>query len=140
MGRSESITGPYLDRDGVPMMQGGGTVLLEGYDSFAGTGHNDVLRDGAIDWLIHHYYDREENGARKLSVRRLNWGADGWPQADPPLSQGGPGLVPADFIVAHRSADAARCWSFDGPPPPAPAPYRVRWRPVGPGDWRLCAA
>ena len=36
VGRSRSITGPYVDRDGVPMTEGGGTELLRGYNEFAG--------------------------------------------------------------------------------------------------------
>jgi len=140
VGRSPEITGPYVDKAGVPMLEGGGTVLLEGHDTFAGTGHNDVYRDGGVDWLIHHYYDREQDGARKLSVRRLDWGPDGWPVVNAPLSAGGPGLAPADLAAGRRSADAPRCWDFTGPPPPSPAPFRVRWRPGGPAEWRLCAA
>jgi len=140
VGRAKEITGPYVDKAGVPMLEGGGTVLLEGYDTFAGTGHDDVLRDGGADWLIHHYYDREQDGARKLSVRRLDWGPDGWPVANAPLTAGGPGLAPADLATGRRPADAPRCWAFAGPPPPHPAAFRVRWRPVGPAEWRLCAA
>jgi arabinan endo-1,5-alpha-L-arabinosidase len=30
VGRSTSVTGPYVDRDGVPLTEGGGTVILEG--------------------------------------------------------------------------------------------------------------
>ena len=140
VGRSPEITGPYVDKAGVPMLEGGGTILLEGYDTFAGTGHHDVLHDGGVDWLIHHYYDREQDGARKLSVRRLDWGPDGWPVVNAPLSAGGPGLAPADLVVGRRSPDAPRCGPFAGPPPQSPATFRVRWRPVAPAEWRLCAA
>jgi beta-xylosidase len=140
VGRSRVITGPYEDRDGVPLIAGGGSELLRGYGSFAALGHSDVYRDGPVDWLVHHYYDRDDEGEAKLSVRQLRWGDDGWPSAGAPLSAGPGGAgTPAELIVAHRPAEAPRCWSFMGPPPPGDAPVKVRWRPVGPEAWRLCA-
>ena len=30
VGRADEVTGPYLDRDGVPLLEGGGTSVLEG--------------------------------------------------------------------------------------------------------------
>ena len=39
VGRSDKITGPYVDREGKPMMQGGGTLLLEGFERWRGPGH-----------------------------------------------------------------------------------------------------
>lgn len=30
VGRSRSITGPYLDQSGKPMLEGGGTLVIEG--------------------------------------------------------------------------------------------------------------
>lgn len=32
VGRSRSITGPFLDRAAVPMLEGGGTEVLRGYN------------------------------------------------------------------------------------------------------------
>lgn len=70
VGRSRSIIGPYLDRRGVPMLEGGGTELLRGYNEFAGPGHGDVYRDRRVDWFAHHYYDRDDPDATpRLSVR-----------------------------------------------------------------------
>ena len=64
-----SVTGPYVDRDGVPMLAGGGTELLRGYNEFRGPGGGDVFTT-ARDWFAHHYYDATDGGAPKLSVRR----------------------------------------------------------------------
>ena len=85
VGRAREITGPYVDRAGVPMLQGGGTELLRGYNEFAGPGHGDVFRDRGTDWFAHHYYDRTDAGLPKLSVRRIEW-RDGWPSLGDPLS------------------------------------------------------
>lgn len=86
VGRSQSITGPYLDRAGVPMAAGGGSDLLRGYGRFAGPGHQDVLLDERGDLLIHHYYDRDEGGRARLSVRDVAW-VDGWPVVGAPVSE-----------------------------------------------------
>jgi hypothetical protein len=85
VGRSTSLTGPYVDRAGVPMLQGGGTELLRGYNGFRGTGGGDVyLRPGA-DLYVHHYYDAADEALPKGSVRTISW-AHGWPALSDPLS------------------------------------------------------
>ena len=59
VGRSRSLTGPYVDRAGKPMLEGGGTLVLAGAGTgrLRGPGHNAILRDGDKDWFVHHYYD-----------------------------------------------------------------------------------
>ena len=81
VGRSKAITGPYLDRDGVNMMDGGGTKLLWGAGRWRGPGHNAVFHAGNTDWLVYHAYDTEDRGAPKLRIERMRWTADGWPEA-----------------------------------------------------------
>jgi beta-xylosidase len=110
VGRSRELAGPYIDRDGVPLLAGGGTQVLAGYGRYAGPGHSDVYRDdNGTDLLVHHYYDREEGGRAKLSVRALTW-PGGWPAVSEPFSESRP----------------------DG--------YRtVRWNADGPGSWRSYA-
>lgn len=78
IGRSKDITGPYLDRDGKPMMEGGGSVLLEGYDHIRGPGHCGILEDNGKDYLVHHFYDANDRGVSKLHIRPLTWMEDGW--------------------------------------------------------------
>ena len=76
VGRSAEVTGPYLDRDGIPLLNGGGTVLLETDGDMVGPGGESVS-DG---YLAFHYYDRTLDGAYRLAIRRLGW-SDGWPVA-----------------------------------------------------------
>lgn len=78
VGRSENADGPYLDREGKRMDRGGGTILLQGNDEWAGVGHCGILQDGGTDYLVAHAYVRAENGASRLVVRTLDW-EDGWP-------------------------------------------------------------
>jgi arabinan endo-1,5-alpha-L-arabinosidase len=84
VGRSRQITGPYLDRDGREMREGGGTVVLQGYGDVHGPGHCSVLRDGEKDFLVHHAYDGRRGGVAVLQVRPLAW-EDDWPVAGDPL-------------------------------------------------------
>jgi arabinan endo-1,5-alpha-L-arabinosidase len=81
VGRSASVTGPYTDRAGVQMLAGGGTEVLRGYNEFRGPGGGDVYGD----LYVHHYYDLDDNGLPKLSVRPIRW-AGGWPALGDPLS------------------------------------------------------
>ncbi|CAA9261587.1 MAG: GH43_5 / GH43_3 / GH43_6 / GH43_4 / GH43 / G H43_7 / GH43_30 / GH43_8 / GH43_31 / GH43_34 / GH43 _10 / GH43_14, partial [uncultured Chloroflexia bacterium] len=78
VGRSERITGPYADRDGVALANGGGTELLAGDDRLVGPGGQDVLVDGSRDMLVYHAYKRALNGMPQLQVRPIVW-ENGWP-------------------------------------------------------------
>lgn len=84
VGRSETITGPYMDRDGKPMLEGGGTELLSTKGRYRGPGGQEVFKgpDGT-PWLAFHYYDRNAGGAPKLYLAPANWTEDGWPAIDP---------------------------------------------------------
>lgn len=90
VGRATQITGPYQDRAGTPSMQGGGTLVLASNGNERGPGGQTAYHDGAIDWLVYHYYDAAQNGAAKLQIRQIHWSADGWPQV-------GPRVVPAAY-------------------------------------------
>ena len=81
VGRSKNLLGPYVDRDGTPMMESGGTLVLAGDKRWPGRGHNAVLFDKDKDWLVYHAYDANNGGARTLRIRRLLWDKEGWPVA-----------------------------------------------------------
>jgi len=78
VGRSASITGPYIDQAGVPLLQGGGTLVAEGNKDWHGTGHNAVIHDQGRDWLVFHGYDAKDKGRSKLRIEKISW-RDGWP-------------------------------------------------------------
>lgn len=81
VGRSEHLAGPYVDRDGVPLLEEGGTVLIEREGNLIGTGHADVYSEDGYDWLVHHAYDAEQDYEPVLNIRRLVWDEAGWPSA-----------------------------------------------------------
>ncbi len=75
VGRADRVTGPYLDRDGVPMLEAGGTLLLKSDGDVIGPGGQSV----SGGWLAHHFYDGARGGDPTLAIRALAWDADGWP-------------------------------------------------------------
>lgn len=85
VGRSHTITGPYLDRAGVPMTSGGGTEVLRGYNEFIGTGGADVYSVGGVDYFVNHYYDATDAGTPRLNVRTVSW-RKGWPVVSDPVN------------------------------------------------------
>jgi hypothetical protein len=79
VGRSTSITGPYLDRNGVNMVNNGGSTFLESTARYIGPGHVGIFFENGTNWLTYHYYDGNSGGTPTLGLGQLTWSADGWP-------------------------------------------------------------
>jgi arabinan endo-1,5-alpha-L-arabinosidase len=80
VGRSKSITGPYVDRDGVQLLKGGGTNLLTANQRWLGPGGQSILlRKGEPDLIVYHAYDHD-TGKSSLQLSTIEW-AHGWPTA-----------------------------------------------------------
>src|SRR5215469_9537168 len=80
VGRSRSITGPYLDRAGTNMVSGGGTLFLGTTGRFIGPGQIGILNDNVKYYFSYHYYDGDAYGIPTLNLEPLAWSADGWPK------------------------------------------------------------
>ncbi len=82
VGRSQKVTGPYFDREGVPLLEGGGTqVIKAATDSWKGPGHCAVFREGGQDYLVFHAY-HGQTGRPYLKISTMEW-KDGWPVVAP---------------------------------------------------------
>jgi arabinan endo-1,5-alpha-L-arabinosidase len=82
VGRSDKVTGPYLDRTGKPMLDDGGTVVIEATTSnWRGPGHQTYFHDSTGEYLLFHAY-HGETGRPALKISTLVW-ADGWPRVAP---------------------------------------------------------
>ncbi len=79
VGRSDKVTGPYLDKDGQDLLVGGGTTVVDTVGPYIGPGHAGIIEDGGKFWFSCHFYDGTSRGASKLSIRPLTWDANGWP-------------------------------------------------------------
>jgi arabinan endo-1,5-alpha-L-arabinosidase len=77
VGRSSSVTGPFVDRLGTAMSAGGGTEILAGHGSIHGPGHEAVFADTDGDILMYHYY--ADDGSSKLGLNLLGWDSSNWP-------------------------------------------------------------
>jgi arabinan endo-1,5-alpha-L-arabinosidase len=83
IGRSEKVTGPYVDKNNVPMMQGGGSLVIAGdTTNWFAVGHNSVYTFDGKDYIVYHGYDARDNGKSKLLIKELGWDAAGWPVVD----------------------------------------------------------
>jgi arabinan endo-1,5-alpha-L-arabinosidase len=83
VGRSSAITGPYLDKDGVDMLKGGGTLVLGSHGPFIGPGHAAICKFNGTELLSCHFYNGRRGGAPTLAILPLHWDADGWPIVKP---------------------------------------------------------
>jgi arabinan endo-1,5-alpha-L-arabinosidase len=79
VGRAKKVTGPYLDANGVPMLQGGGTELLKANSRWLGPGGESVLQRPEGDIIVFHAYDAV-TGRPALQISTLTWD-QGWPHA-----------------------------------------------------------
>ena len=113
VGRSENPLGPYVDFKGVPMTQGGGTLVLANNDNWRGPGHNSVLTTDKGSWIVHHTYDTFKlESQRILQIRPIYWGRDGWPVVGEPLSKNNPMTTRAADVVEDDMLGSWRL-SFD---------------------------
>jgi arabinan endo-1,5-alpha-L-arabinosidase len=78
VGRSSTLLGPYADRDGRPLLDGGGTLVLQGSGEWAAAGHNAILFDGTRAYNVYHAY-AAGNGGSQLRISELVWDTEGWP-------------------------------------------------------------
>ncbi|TDZ14818.1 Bifunctional purine biosynthetic protein ADE1 [Colletotrichum orbiculare MAFF 240422] len=76
VGRSTSITGPYVDKNGVSMLNGGGTEVMASHGSINGPGHPAVFTDADADVLVYHYYTAQN--AALLGINLIRYESD-WP-------------------------------------------------------------
>lgn len=82
VGRSETITGPYLDKEGVRMDKGGGSLVLAGNEAWPGVGHNSIYTFAGKDYFFFHAYDMSDQGRSKLKVSEVSWDQEKWPVVD----------------------------------------------------------
>lgn len=83
VGRSRTVDGPYLDRNGKNMLDGGGTLFLEGdKKEWEAAGHCAVYTFDGEDVFICHGYSVAQGGVAMLIQYPVSWAADGWPEVN----------------------------------------------------------
>ncbi len=102
VGRSKSVTGPFIDHNGRDMTDLNdddgsiGLMIACGYQfdngtAYMGPGHNSVLHDFDDEWyLVSHIREKNYKGGEPstMHIRKMLWTADGWPVASPEIYSG----------------------------------------------------
>ena len=80
VGRSENLWGPYIDKQGKPMMENNHEIVIKKNDVFVGVGHNsEIVKDKAgDDWILYHGFSVDNSRGRRLFLDKIVW-VDDWP-------------------------------------------------------------
>jgi arabinan endo-1,5-alpha-L-arabinosidase len=112
VGRSTSVTGPYLDKNGVNCTNNGGSIFLQTNGRYIGPGHFGFGNSR----LTYHFYDGNDNGNAKLMSSTLGW-SGGWPVAAV-LNSGGASITSGYYRITNRNSgkvlDVSNCSTADG--------------------------
>lgn len=79
VGRSDKVTGPFLDKEGTPLLEGGGSPFIVGNDNFRGAGASSIVQFGDTLLTVYHAYDASLAGQATLRIAPLVFDDDGWP-------------------------------------------------------------
>jgi arabinan endo-1,5-alpha-L-arabinosidase len=83
VGRSQVVTGPYLDKVGSDMLRSGGSMFLATTNGpLIGPGHAGTLNAEGKNWFTSDFEgDLRMNGKATLAIMPLRWSADAWSEA-----------------------------------------------------------
>ena len=84
-GRADKVTGPYKDRAGYSMANGGGTILLERYGRYVGPGGGEAFQDLNRVRFVHHYYDLNGDKYNHIHIRDVVFTEDNWAEMGQPF-------------------------------------------------------
>jgi len=133
VGRSKNPAGPYLDNMGVPLLKGGGKLVVAGRGRAFGPGHFGLidLGDGMEKYSMHYEADMDRSARSVLAIQPLVW-KDGWPV-------GGDNVTPGTYEIQSERAGGAlelavdfvrmpidRRGGFFGPPPGPVTPVALQ--------------
>jgi hypothetical protein len=62
---------PGWKENGKLLSRGGGTLIAQGNDDWAGVGHSGTYTFNGKSYLICHGYDKHDNGRSKLIIREI---------------------------------------------------------------------
>jgi arabinan endo-1,5-alpha-L-arabinosidase len=82
MGRSKSVTGPYLNKEGKSWVDNNYSLFLAGDSTAPGKGHNGFFTEHDTTFVVYHAYTRAAAGASLLNIKPLYMDEQGWPTMD----------------------------------------------------------
>lgn len=83
IGRSKSVTGPYVDKVGKELLRSGGSSFLATTNGpLIGPGHAAMLTTEGKTWFTCKFEGNLRMGGKPtLAIMPLQWDTDGWPKA-----------------------------------------------------------
>jgi len=86
VGRSKTVTGPYVDKAGNDLLHSGGSLFLATTNGpLIGPGHAGTLAALGRQWFTSDFEGAFQMGGRAtLAIMPLHWNGDGWPEATVP--------------------------------------------------------
>jgi arabinan endo-1,5-alpha-L-arabinosidase len=89
VGRSRSVTGPYVDNMGRDMLKGGGKMVVATGDRVNGAGHfgRFIVEEGVEKMSFHWEADLDQSARSVLSIKPIVW-KNGWPVAGENVKNG----------------------------------------------------
>ena len=106
VGKSTEPMGPFIDKDDVDLMEGGGSLFLSTTDYMIGPGHVGTSQRDDIDIISFHYYDSRRSGFYEglawMAERRLDI-QNGWPVAGELVSSYDDSVTPTQAPVSPPS-------------------------------------
>lgn len=89
VGRSKSVTGPYMDNVGRNMLEGGGKMVATTNGGLIGPGHfgRIIIENGIEKMSCHYEADLEQGGRSVLGMLPLTWKNE-WPVAGENIKPG----------------------------------------------------
>ena len=79
VGRSKDLKGPYIDREGKRMLDGGGSLMLASDSHFSAPGSNMIFEENHQRWNLYTAYNVDKAGAATLRIAPLYFDNDRWP-------------------------------------------------------------
>ncbi|MBO4356168.1 MAG: arabinan endo-1,5-alpha-L-arabinosidase [Clostridia bacterium] len=79
VGRSENITGPYVNRDGLSMRTGNSELVTKNTENIKSCAHNAVFQDNDGQWYMVGEYSTSGADYSLFLISTIVWTEDGWP-------------------------------------------------------------
>lgn len=79
VGRSTEVTGPYLDKEGTPLLEGGGSLFISGNERFRAVGGSSFFSAGGQWFSAYHGYDASSAGQATLRIAPVVFDEESWP-------------------------------------------------------------
>lgn len=79
VGRSTQVTGPFVDKEGTPLLEGGGSLYISGDEAFPAVGGSSFFTTLGRWYVAYHAYDASSAGQATLRIAPVILDDQLWP-------------------------------------------------------------